>query len=186
MTTTVTDPQGNVTVYTAGGYPGPSSPWDNSFSYLFHEVSRAIYNSGSLLRTINTTYPLTGGSFPTGWGNLPSTVTTTFNDIAPVNPRQQQVNYLYGPFNNVIEKDESDLYVCSTGVCPPPSWLRKTFTTYFWTHDASFQTAHIVNKPYTVTVTDGAGNPLSQTQYGYDEFALGGTTGYKYHDDAAF
>jgi hypothetical protein len=151
LKTTEIDPVGATTVYTG-------SPFE--FSTLFHggaptflETNRTISDSsGNLLRTIATAYNCV---------NHPSS-TTTYNDVSP--NISQSVNYSCDVYGNVTEKDESDFYTGST-----PIWLRKTLTTYYWNAYQSYQTAHIVDRPYTVTVADGSGNPLAETQYDYDK-----------------
>lgn len=183
LSCSVTDPQRNVSVYTGTGYGTDHDPLTDNESPSFHEVLREIKNSSSkLVRTINTTYGETGGAV-----TLPATVTTTMNDAPTGAPNQQQVKYIYDKYNNVIEKDESDFYLCgSTGVCTPPRWLRKTLSTYYWSQFPAYESAHIVDKPYTVTVTDSSGNPFAETKYGYDQFALTGSSGIQNHDDVNY
>lgn len=181
----VTNQETNDTItYTGSPYFLNADYLAYSGSPAFQEVLRQVYSDGTLSRTIATSYGGTGGAI-----TLPSTITTTLNDASQGSPNQKQVKYTYDQYSNVIEEDESDFYVCSTGgVCSPPSssWLTKTFTTYYWTKVPAYNEAHIVDKPYTVTVTDGSGNPLSETQYGYDESALSGGTGIQNHDDTHF
>jgi YD repeat-containing protein len=181
LTCEVTDPQENKTIYTGSGFGSNADPLADSGSPTFQETSRQISSGGTLVRTINTTYGGTGGAF-----TLPAMVTTTLNDAASGAPNQQQVKYTYDQYNNVIEKDESDFYLCPSGVCTPPGWLRKTLTTYYWSAHPAYRTAHIVDKPDTVMVTDGSGNPLSETQYDYDQFALTGSAGIQNHDDSGY
>jgi YD repeat-containing protein len=173
LQSSVTDPMGNTTTYAASPYSytiftGAEPTWQETY--------RQISNGTTPVRTIYTTYGSTGGSTA-----LPATITTTYNDASPV--VQQQTRYAYDQYNNVVEKDESDGYPCSSGVCSPPGWLRKTLTTYYWAINSGYQTAHIVDKPYTETVTDGSGNPYAETIFGYDAYALSGSSGYANHDD---
>lgn len=170
LTCRVTDPLGNRTDYTGTGYYVDKDSLASGSSPTFLETARVIYNGGTPIRTINTTYN-------TGAGSTihPATVTTTLNDAASGTPNQQQVSYIYDQYDNVVEKDES----WSGGA-------RKTFTTYYWKQNSAYQTAHIVDKPYSVTVKDGSGTLYSQTLYGYDEYALSGSVGIKNHDDAGF
>ncbi len=73
----------------------------------------------------------------------------------------------YDSYSNVTEKDESDFYswhwiAMPNGVDSPPSgWMRRTFTSYQYQNSKSaWVTAHIVNKPSQVLVTDGSGHPV--------------------------
>lgn len=47
--------------------------------------------------------------------------------------------------------------------------LRTDTTTYKWQATASYLTANLLNIPSKVVRTDAAGNPASETDYGYDE-----------------
>jgi YD repeat-containing protein len=171
----VTAPDGSYTNYTGIGV-NLSSTFKNGAPSIF-ETERDIYDkAGNELMSVVTTSP-----------PFTSYITTTYWDSKTYN--QQQVHYLYDQYNNVIEKDESDFLTCSTATpCTGPiPWLRKTFTSYAYaTSNPLFLTAHIVNKPYLVMVTDGNGYPYSLTQYGYDEFPVTGSTGYTNHDDAKY
>jgi YD repeat-containing protein len=179
MGCTVTDPQRNSTAYTGAPFATNQDGLTANASPAFHEILRQVTDaSKGLIRTVNTTYGETYGAQA-----LPSTVTTTLKDAVSGAGNQQQTKYIYDKYNNVIEKDESDFYPCSVGVCAPPAWLRKTLTEYYWKHFPDYEAAHIVDKPYTVTVEDGFGNPLSKTQYDYDQFALTGSKGIQNHDD---
>jgi len=146
--------------------------------------SEQVVNSkGALVKSVATAY---------GCGMLPKNIATTLYD-GP-SPQQMQTNYVYDSWCNVIEKDESDFYGCSGNPCavsatPPGGWLRMTFTSYAYTSKPSWVTAHIVNKPALVLVTDGNGHPFSLTKYGYDEVAVTaptGYTGFTQHDDANY
>lgn len=181
LSTKVTAPDETVTtyrgipIYTEAGPFGQSSP-----SWL--EDQRLIYSSdASLVKSVSTDND----------GMLPKTIWTTYYD-GPT-PLQQQVNNTYDTYGNVIEKDESDYYTCSGSPCapastPPTGWLRKTFTTYNYTGNAAWVTAHIVNKPSKVVVTDGSGNPYSLTSYSYDEskHILSTPAGLATHDDVNY
>jgi len=153
-----TDPEGTITAFTAA--PFNYSQEFSGGTPTFQETLRTITNSsGQLIRTIATSFSNPTSAYGQG---LPYQVLTTYNDISPA--LNQMVQYQYDQYDNVIEKDESGFYTGST-----PSWLRKTLTTYYWSVYPAYQSAHIVNKPYTVMVTDGSGNPASETQYDYDQ-----------------
>ena len=66
-------------------------------------------------------------------------------------PIQQLTQYTYDSYDNVIEKDETDYYTCTSNPCtiptqstslPAPSggWLRKTFTTYNYSNNSAWVT----------------------------------------------
>jgi hypothetical protein len=101
-------------------------------------------------------------------------VTTTYDGLTPL---QKQVVNTYDAYSNVTEKDESDYYTCtptsSGATCPIPSatqepFLRKTYMTPAYRTKSALLAAHIVDKPGTVIITDGNGNPYSLTTYSYD------------------
>lgn len=159
----------------------------------FQETLTDIYaGSGAHVRSTNTAFVSAGP----GMGH-PHQVTTTYYDVSPA--VQQCDQYVYDQWDNVVEKDESDLYSYSSTLCSVPSgkWLRKTFTSYptsfcagtpgsglsMYGYSAcptgtpeNFDAGHIVNKPSQVVVTDGSNHPYSLVQYGYDEVALITTT----------
>ena len=123
-------------------------------------------SSGSLIESRAETF---------GSSALPvQIVSTTYDGPSPL--QKQVVNY-YDSYANITEKDESDFYPCAASnpdsTCPVPSmsqgpFLRKTFTAFAYTTNASLASAHIVNKPSQIIVTDGNGTPYSMTTYSYD------------------
>lgn len=180
-------PDGTQTSYIYSPYTIPS-PVNGATIYL--EAQRLIKNSsGNLVESASTTY---SQRLP-----FPAQVATTYYDGSI--PLQKQVQYSYDSYGNVTEKDESDFYACSGSPCsvpatPPGGWLRQTFTQYAYQNayqsnaaaeSAALLTAHIVDKPSRVLVTDGSGNPASLTFYAYDEAGrIGSTpTGLSTHDD---
>jgi RHS repeat-associated protein len=185
LTSTVTAPDGSYTAYAGVPifYTGVPQ-YQMAAAPSWKEATRLEYSSSrTLMKSVATTYA-------SGYANgLPAQVATTLYD-GPT-PLQQVVQYKYDSyaaatgtvsFANVVEKDESDFNTC-TAPCTPPvypaapsgGWLRKTFTSYAYaTSNPAFVTAHIVNKPYQVLVTDGSNNPYSLTTYTYDQ---GGYTG---------
>ena len=150
LVSTETDPEGTVTTYTGVPFQFSTIFTDGQPTYL--ETNRTISsNTGAMLRTIATARNSYG---------LPYRVTTTFYPSS----LNQTVNYNYDQYGNVIEKDESGLYTGST-----PTWVRKTLTTYYWAQYPAYLSAYIVDKPYTVTVENGSGTPMSETMYNYDQ-----------------
>ncbi len=156
-TTTVVDPKGNNTVIQfQGGI----------------EVQRQTYQgavaAANLLQTINACYngaasPCTGTAIA-----LPVTskTVTTQMGTATSNVQAKKV-YTYNAYGLPTEEDDYDF----TGTLP----LKKVIISYATGLGA------IVDKPKTVTVTDGSGNTVSSVTYGYDETAAVGTTGTPQH-----
>ena len=128
------------------------------------EASRAVYDSSgtNLVKTIAQGFDGQG---------LPLQVATTLYDGS--SSLQQLVSYSRDQWENVTEEDESDYYVCSPCSEPPlpaPSsgWKRITYTSYAYTTNSSMSSAHIVNKPSHVLITDGSGARFSLTDFAYD------------------
>ena len=155
-TTTVTDPQSDVTKIQFQG---------------IYETQRQVNNgSSTLLQTTNTCYnvsasPCTATAIalpisqvdvyvqPAGASNLVAKHTTKYNTT----------------YGMVAEQDDYD-YSAS----PPGTLLQKTAITY-----ASLGN-NLVAFPQLVTVTSG-GSTVSQTQYNYDETAVVATSGTPQH-----
>lgn len=191
ITSTARLPDGTQLTYT--GIPFIFSTLDSAYaapSWL--ETSRLITNpAGALIESISTTYSGTSQGKPTQ-------IATTIYDGAT--PLQKQIQYVYDSYSNIVEEDESDFYICAGSPCsvpstPPSGWLRRTFTSYYYEQNAAWITAHIVNKPYQILVTDGSGNPVALTTYTYDEAGhigvcpgtnAGCAQGIPTHDDANY
>ena len=171
ISSTETAPDWTKTAYT--GTPHIFSTIYRTGDPTWLETNRLISDSNNNpMKSVTTTY---------GCGPSPTQVLTTL--YGGTSPVQQQVNLTYDKYCNVIEKDESDFFY--TGA---PPWLRKTFTTYQYVNSPTWVTAHIVNKPAQVVVTDGNGIPKSITEYGYDGQSLTSnvTVGVMNHDDVNF
>jgi len=197
LTSRVTAPDGSYTAYTGVGLLYDGVPlYQMGAAPSWKEASRLEYSgSNKLMKSVATTYWTSNGA--TG---LPAAVATTLYDGPTF--LQQYVQYAYDftenaagymvSYGNVIEKDESDFNPCTGTPCPMPttttlsSFVRKTFTNYAYASNPAFVTAHIVNKPSQVLVTNGAGHPYSLVQYGYDQAVLSGSSGYVNHDDANY
>jgi len=173
LTSTITAPDGTYTNYVGAAFSnGLIAAVKAAQAPMWKETYRQTFGSGgSALRAIATTYT-TNGAFPTQ-------IATTLQD-GPIY-EQQLVNYAYDTYYNVIEKDESDYFGCSSS-CTPPSlppngWLRKTFTYYNYQNNPSWVTANIVNKPEYLLVTNGTGRPYSLVWYQYDQSAVTALSG---------
>jgi len=179
LSSTITAPDRSFTDYSGSGFKfGLINVYTDPTRPTYKETSHSTYNYGATtpMESVATSYA----------GPLPGQITTTRMDSSTY--YQRQTRYSYDGYYNVVEKDESDWQTC-TSPCSPiasPTWLRKTFTSYYYTQNPKWVTAHIVNKPYQVLVTDASGRPYSFVQYGYDETSVGGSTGYTKHDDTNY
>jgi YD repeat-containing protein len=190
LTSTVTAPDGSSTAYTGADFMYSAVPlYQMGSAPSWKEATRLEYSSsGALMKSVATSYVINPQSAANG---LPVQVATTLYGGPTY---QQLVDYTYDSLANVIEKDESDFNQCTASCTPPvypaaPSggWLRKTLTSYAYaTSNPAFVTAHIVDKPSQVLVTNGAGHPYSLTLYGYDETPVTGSAGIVNHDDANY
>ncbi len=195
LTSTVTAPDGSYTEYTGNGTPG--GPIQNgSAATSWREVQHVTYSaSGAILESVSSSYsttgfavgfsPVSGGTAYLVYPSRPQQIATTLYNASGGTQRQEQ--FLYDMYDNVIEHDESDFYGCSGSPCsaptnPPLGWLRRTFTTYNYQKSSAWVTAHIVNKPSQVLVTDGNGVPASLVVYGYDEVLVTGAGSTINHD----
>jgi RHS repeat-associated protein len=151
-TTTVTDPNGNQTVFNFSG---------------IHELQRQMYQgsvlSGTLLETQLTCY--NGNTTNCATASVSGAITSI--DVYDQLPGglQSRTRTNYDALGNQTETDQFDY---GTGV--PGPLLRKITTTY-----ASLGN-NITGKPAAVTVTDGAGRVASQALFGYDETGLTATS----------
>ncbi len=154
-TTTVTDPQSNVTVINFQGI------------YVTEQQSYQGSNApGNLKRTQITCYNGNTTNCNTTAITLPITTTTVTLEWPGTSGEQSQVKTVYDGFGNVVETDEYD-YASGN----PGGLVRKTLTSY-----ASLGNG-IVDSPSTVTVEDGSGNIQAQTTYTYDGTAVTPTSG---------
>jgi RHS repeat-associated protein len=167
-TTTVTapqlsyDPAGNDTVYT--------------FDANGHETSRKLYqgsaSSGTLLRTINTTFagngtPATNVTILDG-GNTRSEYDSTYDSNGVL---QSESSYDYG--NN--------------GAHGP--LLKTTTYSYLAGSNSNYATRNMINLVSEIKVLDSTGTIKRRAQFHYDEFSLPQSacpTGVAQHDDASY
>ncbi len=155
-TTTMTDPQGNVSTIQFQG---------------IYETSRVV-NSGSstILQTTNTCYnaaasPCTGTAI-----TLPITQRDVSNQLAGSKNLTDLHVQKYDDYGNVIEQDDYDYGSGAYG-----SLLDKTVVSY-----ASL--GNIKAFQQTVTTTNGSGATVSQTNYNYDQTAVVTTSGTPQHN----
>jgi RHS repeat-associated protein len=152
-TTTITDPTGNQTTVSFQG---------------IYETQRQVFQgstSGTLLSTTNTCY--NGTASPTSIASCTGTAVTlpiTQRAVTTILPgakalTSQHIDY-FNVFGGPTESDDYDYGSGAVGAL-----LRKTAITY-----ASLQ--NITAFRQTVTVTNGAGATVSQTNNNYDETAV--------------
>lgn len=142
-TSTVYAPDGSYTEYTGACFIYSIVPlYKQGAKPTCKEQSRAIYSSsGQLLKTVAENFAIDG---------LPKQIATSLYD-GP-HPMQQLVQNSYDSYDNVIEKDESDFYTCSSNPCPDPTkgtlsapsagWKRITYTNYAYSTNSALATAH--------------------------------------------
>jgi YD repeat-containing protein len=158
-TTTITDALSNQTVL---------SFIELAATNNFYEISRQIYSggvSGTPLRTITMCYNSTSSNC-----NSPALIfpfTEMYKTTALETGLASVTDTHFNNYGNVTALIEYDFGA--------PTPTRQTITTY-----ASLGN-NILDKPYTVIVQDGGGNPISSTTYGYDEYALTTTSGLLNH-----
>jgi RHS repeat-associated protein len=140
-TTTITDPQGNVTVV--------------HFQGIF-ETQRQIYQgSTTLLETTNTCYNGNTTNCTTTAITLPITQRSTF--LLWPNSQESRSDTFYNSYGLETKVTEYDY-----GNGAPGPLKRQTVVGY-----ASL--GAIQNKPATVTIEDGSGTVKAQTTYSYDQ-----------------
>jgi RHS repeat-associated protein len=155
----------------------PQLPYDtapNQSTFLFNssgqELTQKIYQgstSGTLLRTINTTWATNG---------TPATKTTILED----NSTQSEVETTYDTFGNLDVLKEHDY-----GTGAPGSVLRTTNYTYLST--AAYTNLNILNRVTEKSVKDSTGTVQYVEDTAYDGSALSPCpTGVVQHDDANY
>jgi RHS repeat-associated protein len=149
-TTTVTDPQGNVTTIQFQG---------------IYETQRVVnQGSSTVLLTTNTCYsptlPCTGTAV-----TLPITERNISTTLAGSGNLTDDHTYGYDDYGNLLSAQDWDFGSGAAG-----AYLRKTTISY-----ASL--GNIVSFPQTVTTTNATGTTVSQTTYNYDYGSVTAPTG---------
>jgi RHS repeat-associated protein len=155
-TTLITDPAGNQT--------------DMNFQGIY-ETQRQVYQgttSGTLLRQWTTCYNGNTSNCNTTAITLPITQRTV-NDQYGTSGLQCEHNYKYNSVGGLTEQDDYDYGSGAHGAL-----LRKTLVTF-----ASLE--NITAFQQQVTVQNGSGTVVSQTNYNYDQGTLQPTTGITQH-----
>jgi len=152
---TVTAPDGTITET----HSTVSGGWDNGL------INQTTIKIGSTVLS-DTVFSWE----PSAPGNIPrlSQVKTT-NEAVPA--QTKAVVFTYDPtttYNNISKVSERDL---TTNGSVSPVELRRTETTYVT--DGSFTNRGLISLPSIVKVfAGGSTNPISRTDYSYDEFSL--------------
>jgi len=94
--------------------------------------------------------------------------------------RKTEYTYDSAPVGNLITTKDWNFYTGTPSATP----ARKTDIAYLT--GSAYTSKDILNRPASVTVTDGAGGWLSQTKYTYDPTTLTNVTEVTHHDDAGF
>jgi hypothetical protein len=181
----VTDPDGNDTLHIFTALNNSCSWYETQTKYF-----KGSYQSGTLLKTVNTDYQWIANPFdiynPTGTLH---TVTNVFPIHVTITWPSGQVsrvekdydhNLVYmdpvkgwtaASYGNVVEVREYDYGNGELGAL-----LRRTDYTYRAFDGspsaASYLAANLIDLISSVIVYDGAGHQVSKTTYGYDESAL--------------
>lgn len=157
-TTTVTDPQGNQTVIQFQG---------------IYETQRQVYQgttSGTLLETVNTCYNASSSPCTPTAITLPITQRTVIGILPGASNLESQHVYKYNSSGSLTEQDDYDYGSGAHGAL-----LKKSTITL-----ASLGN-NINAMRQQVTVTNGVGTTISQTNYNYDQTAVVTTSGTPQH-----
>ncbi len=147
-TTTITDPQNNVTSVQFQG---------------IYETQRLVYqgsSSGTLLQTINTCYNSAASPCTTTAVSLPILRRTQFVALPNNTGKVCEDDQFFNTYGLQTEQDDYDY---GSGA-PASTALRKIVTVYNTT-----LTNGIVDMPSSITIKDGSGNTKAQTTFAYDE-----------------
>jgi YD repeat-containing protein len=181
--TVVTDPLLNDVVHTFG-YSGGCGLYETETQYY-----QGSHTSGSLLKTVNTTYNGStasentygyASSAPVGAINVvPTSVTTVWpNGRTSKVTKSYDSGYSYtdymgrttdlngnpnvGIFGKLVSESDYD-YPSGT------SLLRTVTTVYEWQNNSSYLSNNLLNLPYSIQTLNGSGTQMAYTYYGYDE-----------------
>ena len=155
-TTLITDPAGNQTNMNFQG------------TYVTERQAYSGSTSGTLLHTWVTCYNGNASNCNSTAITLPITQQTVTDQYGP-SGLQSEHNYLYNSVGGLTEEDDYDY-----GSGGPGALLRKTLVTY-----ASL--GNITAFRQQVTIKNGSGTTVSQTNYNYDETTPTSTSGIAQH-----
>lgn len=97
-------------------------------------------------------------------GTTPVVCDSVYNDKTPP--------YYENPFHGqcqgqLLQIQSANEYAYGQG--SPGALVKTTTTNYQWQVSAAYASANMIDLPQSVVVTDGSGNTVSSTTYGYDE-----------------
>jgi hypothetical protein len=158
--TTITDPQGNVTSLSFQGYQ-PQPPTGGPVIQALYEVQRIVKQGASTtLLTVNTCYNGTASCTNTGVSAPIGEVRATSTLPGSANLQSQVITW----YNGSGLPSEVDEYDYGTG--GPGTLTRKTITNY------NGSLGNIVDHPTSVTAYNSTGQTVAQTSYLYDEYTV--------------
>ncbi|PYP91962.1 MAG: hypothetical protein DMG65_05850, partial [Candidatus Angelobacter sp. Gp1-AA117] len=172
LTNVVTDPFGNDTTHVFRKLVTASDACPQyETSTLYYQGSQG---TGTLLRQVDTARGLlTFIADAAGVANpMPTDITTTLYPSGKVNLVHK--DYDPGPANGGSYGNVTAEKIYDWGPGRPGPLLRETDTVYKWQQDTTggYQNAHLIDLPFSVSVKDGSGCVLSQTEFAYDETAV--------------
>jgi YD repeat-containing protein len=187
--TVVTDPAGNDTVHTFGiGSAASCSLLETQTQYY-----RGLYTSGTLQKTVTTTYGNspsylndghsrnTKGGFTnvvptqivTTWPNGSSTIVNQVTKSYDTgfsyidfwgNSTDTAGNPNVGVYGKVVSENTYDYGTGGAGAL-----LKQNATSYEFQSSSSYKTANMLNLPASVVIYDGSSHKCAETDYGYDD-----------------
>ncbi len=169
---TVTTPTGDKSVYNFTG-----GPWLTSLTKYKGAGPQAFY---SLVREYGG--PMTCSVAPCVPARSARVSRDTTTSAVPSGSLTRKTEYTYDPgpaFNIIAVKDWK--YTSSTFSANPDRELDTSYVT-----DPAYTDLHMLTLPLNVTVKDGAGTQVAQTNYTYDPPGLTLVTGTPNHDDANY
>jgi RHS repeat-associated protein len=160
---TVTDPLGNSQVYSrAYGSPLPyQTDYKNPSGTVLKSVRGEVESAPGASQYLYSTPAFVNARY--------KSLTTVLSDTN----QQSKTTFTYGSFNNVVEKDETDL-----GTGAPGPILRKSTYSYLNDFNSAYagDNVHILDRARNVTVCDAGSIFCSQSTTDYDTTAINSTS----------
>jgi RHS repeat-associated protein len=187
--TVVTDPLGNDVMHTFGA-GGGGVVYETQTQYY-----QGSHTSGTLLKTVNTTYSYSTASLNTFPNGPINTVPTAIQTVWPDGQTNQTTKaydsgYSYTDYSGNTKDRNGNPNVGIYGKeIKEQAWdypsgsslLRTTNTSYAWQSNSNYLTNNFLNLVSSAQVLDSGGTQRAYTTYGYDESSLqsSGITGQK-------
>jgi RHS repeat-associated protein len=202
ITTTVTDPLGNVTVHTFMMSGNP-----NAGGRIPHETTTQYQQNGTAIKTISNTWAFDSCAVQSlqsngkGWVLMNDAVnarivdtTTTLNDTNQVSDHQTDYDsyqpqaftcsFSSSPTESRMNPTEVREYDYGNGVAGP--LIRKTDFTYLHNNNSNYLNAHIWDRTASKSIYDGSSSLKAQTTYEYDNYTLGLTASSAVQHDSVY